>query len=67
MTDKQSYFCKCAHCDKELYDMINELPCDHLTLESTVRENQYIEQEHKRYCDFKCLQEWISETINLKG
>jgi len=62
MTDsKQSYYCKCAECDKELYDMLNEQPCSHLTLEIVVRNETHIEQEHKRFCNLKCLKAWTNK------
>ena len=63
---EQPYFAKCDHCKREIWDMMNEPMKNHLLLEFTTRQPDHILQEHKRYCDLLCLQEWVNKSLPMK-
>ena len=67
MSEDVIYFAKCENCKREIWDMISQPMASHLMVEFTTRHPTHIEQEHKRYCDLLCLQEWVNKSLSMRG
>lgn len=63
----ESYFCKCESCKREIFDMLNEPPKSHIVMDFTNNNGEHIVQEHKRFCDLICVQEWVNKSLPMKN